>query len=216
MTESIIDILQSGRGPSNRVFGVVTGVVTNNQDPDGLGRVRVRFPWLSSEDESWWARIAAPAAGAETGVYFLPDVDDEVLVVFEHGDVRFPYVLGCLWNGNAKPPESNDDGKNARRTIKTPAGHVIRLDDSEDGEKIEIVTAGGDNSIVIEKGGSKNTLTITAKSDVTVTSTDGTLKLAAKDIEVKADNGVKIEAGGSGELKASGQLTLKGSVVNIN
>ena len=86
------------RDDSSRVTGVVVGVVTNNQDPDGLGRVKVKFPWLSDADESSWARIAAPMAGKERGLYFLPEVDDEVLVIFEHGDLRFPFVPGALWN----------------------------------------------------------------------------------------------------------------------
>src|SRR5207247_3624274 len=90
MSESIIDILRGGRGfgTSSKIYGVVVGIVTNNQDPDGLGRVRVKFPWLSSADEVWWARVAAPSAAKENGVYFLPNVDDEVLLAFEHGDVR--------------------------------------------------------------------------------------------------------------------------------
>src|SRR5437868_3604561 len=98
---------------AGRISGVVVGVVTNNQgDPDGLGRVKVKFPWLSNEEESFWARVAAPMAGKERGFYFLPEVEDEVLVAFEQGDVRFPYVVGSLWNGKDAPPAKNDDGKN--------------------------------------------------------------------------------------------------------
>ena len=73
---------------ADRFHGVVVGVVTNNQDPDGMHRVKVRFPWLSGEDESHWARVAAAMAGNDRGAYFLPEVDDEVLVAFEHGDLR--------------------------------------------------------------------------------------------------------------------------------
>ena len=68
--------------PSGRVYGVTVGVVTNNQDPDGLGRVKVRFPWLSDDDESFWARVVTPMAGNGRGLYLLPEVDDEVLVAF--------------------------------------------------------------------------------------------------------------------------------------
>jgi len=77
-----------------------------------MGRVKVKFPWLSDEHESWWARIATPMAGGGRGAYFLPEVNDEVLCAFEHGDVRFPYVVGALWNGKDAPPTTNDDGKN--------------------------------------------------------------------------------------------------------
>jgi uncharacterized protein involved in type VI secretion and phage assembly len=102
---------------SGRIHGVVVGLVTNNQDPDGLGRVKVKFPWLSDVDESSWARIAAPMAGKQRGACFLPEVDDEVLVAFEHGDMRFPYVLGALWNGQDAPPVTNSDGTNNVRMI---------------------------------------------------------------------------------------------------
>src|SRR5215510_16339114 len=118
------------RGAANRLNGVMVGVVTNNQDPEGLGRVKVRFPWFSNEDESGWARIAAPMAGKERGIYFLPEVDDEVLVAFEHGRVDHPYVLGCLWNGQDTAPENNNDGENNHRTIKSRSGHVVRLNDA--------------------------------------------------------------------------------------
>ena len=87
----------------DRFFGVVVGVVTNNQDPDGMHRVKVHFPWLSDDVESNWARVAAPMAGGNRGVYFLPEVDDEVLVAFEHGKVDHPYVIGSLWNQQDRP-----------------------------------------------------------------------------------------------------------------
>src|SRR5205085_2988322 len=125
------------------ISGVVVGVVTNNQDdPDGLGRVKVKFPWLSNDEESFWARVAVPMAGKERGFYFLPEVEDEVLVAFEHGDPRFPYVLGSLWNGQDKPPEKND-GKNNVRVIKSRSGHVIRLNDEDGKEKIESIDKSG-------------------------------------------------------------------------
>ncbi len=95
------------QGPNpgaSRMTGAVIGVVTNNSDPDGMGRVKLRFPWLTDSHESSWARVAAPMAGNNRGAYFLPEVDDEVLVVFEQGDMRFPFVLGSLWNGKDKAP----------------------------------------------------------------------------------------------------------------
>ena len=99
----LIDLINASPARNGRILGVVTGVVTNNKDPDKLGRVKVRFPWLSDTDESWWARVASPMAGKDRGVFFLPEVDDEVLVAFEHGDPRFPYVIGALWNGSTPP-----------------------------------------------------------------------------------------------------------------
>ena len=177
-------------GEGRRLYGVVIGVVTNNQDPDRLGRVRVKFPWLGDEDESAWARIASPMAGNNRGLFMLPEVDDEVLVVFEHGDMRFPYVLGGLWNGSDAPPETNADGKNAVRVIRSRSGHVIRLTDADGAEKIEIIDKTGENRVVIESG--SNTITISAPN--------GTIKLAAQQIDIEA----------------TGVATLKGATVNIN
>lgn len=199
-----------------RIYGMVIGIVTNNKDEEGMGRVKVRFPWLAKDVESHWARIALPMAGKEgSGFYFLPEVDDEVLVAFEHGQIEFPYIMGALWNGKNAPPEKNDDGKNNRRMIKSRSGHIIRFDDTKDKEKIEILDKTGKNSIVIDT--KANTITISADANIVLKATKGKVILEAKDgIEVKSQKDVKVEAGGKLELKASGETTLKGSTVNIN
>jgi uncharacterized protein involved in type VI secretion and phage assembly len=199
---------------ASRIVGVVVGVVTNNQDPDGMGRVKVKFPWLSDSDESNWARIAAPMAGKERGCYFLPEVDDEVLVAFEHGDVRFPYVVGALWNGKDAPPAKNDDGKNSVRVIKSRSGHVVRLTDEDGKEKIEIIDKSTKNSIVFDT--SKNTITITSDKDIVLAAAKGKITLNAQEIEVKSSANAKVEAGGNMDLKASGQMNVKGATVNLN
>jgi len=204
----------SGKGPEARLYGVTVGVVTNNQDPDGLGRVKVKLPWLSDDVESHWARVVTPMAGNDRGLFFLPEVDDEVLVAFEHGSPEFPYVLGALWNGKDKAPESNDDGENNMRTIKSRSGHVVRLDDTDGSEKIEIVDGSGANSVVISTA--DNTITITADADITIESGSGKLILSGNGIEIKSQADVKVEAGANMDLKASGQLNIKGPTVNIN
>jgi uncharacterized protein involved in type VI secretion and phage assembly len=196
-----------------RIPGVVVGVVTNNQDPDGLGRVKVKFPWLSDEEESFWARVAAPMAGKERGFYFLPEVEDEVLVAFEQGDARFPYVLGGLWNGTDKPPEKNDDGKNSARSIKSRSGHVIRLSDKDGEEKIEIIDKSGNK---IEFDAAKNTITVTSEKDIVLSAASGTIKLDAQKIEIKSSADTKIESGAGMDVKATGAMNIKGATVNIN
>jgi uncharacterized protein involved in type VI secretion and phage assembly len=198
----------------DRIYGVVVGVVTNNQDPDGLGRVKVKFPWLSSENESGWARVAMPMTGAEMGVFFLPEVDDEVLLAFEQGDANAPYVVGSLWTGKAKPPAANADGKNPIRVIKSRSGHVVRLDDTEGAEKIEIIDKTGSNSIVVDSAA--NTVTIKAQADITVESSGGKLVLKGTGVEITSSADVKIEATGSAQLTATGTTTIKGATVNIN
>ena len=202
------------RDHTARITGVVVGVVTNNQDPDGLGRVKVKFPWLSDTDESYWARIVSPMAGNERGLYCLPEVDDEVLVVFEHGDVRFPYVLGALWNGKDKPPADNSDGKNNVRLLKSRSGHVVRLSDEDGKEKIEIIDKSKKNSIVFDTA--NNTITITADKDIVLSAPQGTIKLDGQKIEAKSSADAKVEAGAGMDVKASGTLNIKGATVNIN
>lgn len=212
---NLYDLIAEGRDDAAaRVSGVVVGVVTNNQDPEKMGRVKLRFPWLSDADESNWARVAAPMAGGGRGVYFLPEVDDEVLVAFEQGDVRFPYVVGSLWNGKDVPPAANDDGKNNVRVIKSRSGHVIRLTDQDGKEMIEVIDKSEKNSIRIDT--SKNTITITADMNIVLSATQGKIKLDALEIEVKAGTNVLVEAGAKLDLKATAQATLKGAIVNIN
>jgi uncharacterized protein involved in type VI secretion and phage assembly len=212
MSESMLDLIGGGERRGDRIQGVVTAVVTNNQDPENLGRVKIRFPWLSDDEESSWARVAAPAAGDSSGVYFLPDVEDEVLVVFEHGHPGFPYVIGSLWSSARNPPETNDDGNNAKRTIQTPAGHVIRLDDTQDGEKIEIIAADGATQIVLEKSGK---ITIESAGDMEITA-DGKLTLTGNGVEIDSDAAIELKADQDVTIEASGELTVKGSTVNIN
>jgi uncharacterized protein involved in type VI secretion and phage assembly len=194
--------------------GVVIGVVTNNADPDGLSRVKVKFPWLSDQDESFWARIAAPMAGNNRGAYFLPEIDDEVLVAFEHGDVRFPYVIGALWNGKDKAPLSNSDGNNDIRVIKSRSGHVITLNDKAGQETIEIVDGSGNNGVVIDTA--NNRITITAGKDIVLSAPNGTIALSANTIDIEASGSGKLAVGTAMKVQAGAELALLGQPININ
>jgi len=214
----------------DRFYGVVVGVVTNNQDPENMHRVKVRFPWLSNDVESNWARVVTPMSGNDRGLYFLPEVDDEVLVGFEHGHVDHPYVLGSLWNGQDAPPESNGDGENNNRTIKSRSGHVIRLGDKSGSESIEIIDNSGKNKIVIKT--SDNTITIEADADISIKSATGKLTMEANGVEIKSQQGVSVEANaavevktnatmelnatGKMDLKASGPVAVQGAVIQLN
>lgn len=214
---SLIDILQLTDDMyirSEKMSGVVVGIVTNNQDPDGLGRVKLNFPWLSDERESDWARIASLMAGNERGVFFLPDVGDEVLVAFEHGDIRKPVVLGALWNGVDSPPETNEDGENNLRVIKSRSGHSIVFDDSNGSGKIKIKDASEKNTIIIDTD--ENTITITTDNNIVLAAPQGKITLDCKELELKAGSGAKIEAGQDLDVQARGTLNIKGQTVNIN
>ncbi|HBB31836.1 MAG TPA: type IV secretion protein Rhs [Cyanobacteria bacterium UBA8803] len=116
---------------------LLVGIVTDNKDPNGWGRVRVMFPTLTEEHASYWARVVAAGAGSNRGFDCLPEINDEVLVAFEHGDIHHPYVIGGVWNGQDKPPESiNDsvaDGKVRLRTFKTRTGHKLQFVEEDKG-----------------------------------------------------------------------------------
>jgi uncharacterized protein involved in type VI secretion and phage assembly len=197
-----------------RFYGMTVGIVTNNQDPDNLGRVKVRFPWLSDGEESQWARLVSPMAGRDRGLYCLPEVDDEVLVAFEHGMPEFPYILGGLWNGQDAPPETNDDGENNKRTLKSRSGHTICLDDTDGAEKIEITDGSGKNTITLNTA--ENSITITADGDITLQSQNGKLILRGNGVEISSQAEVAIEASQAMNLKAGPEVKVEGGVINLN
>ncbi|MBE9052222.1 VgrG-related protein [Nostocales cyanobacterium LEGE 11386] len=118
---------------------LLVGIVSNNKDPQGWGRVRVKFPTLTEEHESNWARVVSVGAGPNRGFDCLPEVNDEVLVAFEHGDIHRPYVIGGVWNGTDAPSEKVDDsvvgGKVRLRTFKTRVGHKLQFVEEDKGTK---------------------------------------------------------------------------------
>ncbi|MBK8814429.1 MAG: type IV secretion protein Rhs [Methylococcaceae bacterium] len=131
----------------NRWWGVYPALVTDNKDPDGQGRVKVKLPWCPDNSGSGyevWARLAVLMAGNQRGAWFIPDPNDEVLVSFEGGDPRIPYVIGALWNGQDNPPETMDGaGKNFKKTICSRKGIKITLDDNDGIENLVLETPGG-------------------------------------------------------------------------
>lgn len=181
--------------------GLAVGIVTDNQDPLGWGRVRVRYPWLSGEHTSDWARLVVTGAGDNRGIEFLPEVNDEVLVGFEMGDIGLPYILGGLWNGCDAPPQKNGDiiagGKVQQRIIRSRAGHTITLDDSDGGGGIVVEDSQG-NRITIESGA--NNITIAAKGNLTLE--------AQGQVEIKG-TGIRMDGGAS-------TVDIKGSLINLN
>jgi Rhs element Vgr protein len=182
-----------GDRPQAEVNGVVVGVVTNAEDKDKMGRVKVKFPWLPKDNkgvaiESSWARVSAPMAGKDRGFMFMPAVADEVLIAFEHGDPNSPYILGGLWNSKSLPPltkeESTKGGKTQQHMIKTQAGHVLIFDDKD-----------GEESITIRDKTTKNEIIITSKDNI---------------IQINADKDIKLTAGGKIMLKATDDILFEG------
>lgn len=200
------------------ISGVATGIVTDNEDPEGMARVKVRYPWRDEDEQSFWARVARTMAGSDRGTYFHPEVGDEVLVAFEQGDIHYPYVIGALWSAAEKPPEDNADGKNDVRMIRSRSGHEVVLNDSETAGKVEITTNAGHKVVLDDATGSEKVLVEdkSGQNSVTLNSTTGaidvesaaTVSVESKLVDIKGQGNVTIEAGGV--------LTLKGALVKIN
>jgi phage baseplate assembly protein V len=184
------------RSTDKRYYGVAEAIVTDVNDPEKEGRVKLRYPWFDDQTVSDWCRVRQLYAGNGYGTFFVPEVGDEVLVGFVHGDMRMPIVLGGLYNGQDKPSVSRD-GTNDPKLIRTKAGHQILLDDTSGKEKIEIVDTKG-NTLVIDAA--SDTITLKAKSNVLVESTTG--KLTLKGVTV--------------DIEASGAVTVKGSTISLN
>lgn len=177
----------------NRLYGVYPALVADINDPDGQGRVKVRLPWLPDDSGGYsvWARIATLMAGANRGTWFIPDVDDEVLVAFEAGDPRRPYVVGALWNGQDTPPESMDSaGDNFIKSITSRNGVKITLDDNDGQEKLILETPGG-QKLTLQDGPGK--------------------------VEIVDSNGNSITLESAGiSVVASAKVTVRASTVEVN
>ena len=201
---------------SQRYPGLVVGLVTNTDDPEKWGRVKLKFPWMSEDSESNWARVMGIGAGPETGFFVLPEVGDEVLVAFAHGDFNAPYVLGGLWNGKDGLPAEAAGAPSGEmpkvRTWHARSGAKIVMHDTSD-KKIEIVTADGRSVTLDDKN-----KTITVKtSGVKLELKDSAISLESQgEVTVKAQSNLKIEASGNLDLKAGGQVNIKGAMVNLN
>lgn len=199
--ESLLES-RDARGLGGRWFGVFVGLVSDIKDPDGLGRVKVTLPWSPDAGGARfevWARMATLMGGNNRGSWFIPDTNDEVLIAFEAGDPRRPYVLGGLWNGTDAPPESMDgSGLNNRKVLRSRNGVKITLDDQSGQEKliletpagqkitlqdgpssIEVVDANG-NSVKLESSG------ITVVSSAKVTIQASTVEVTAGSVTVNA------------------------------
>lgn len=187
----------------------VVGVVVDNKDPDKLARVKVKFPTLSDDDSSHWAPISSLGAGKDRGWFFLPEIDDEVLVMFAHGDLSRPVVVGALWNGVDAPPDSNG-GNNERRMLVSRSGHKVVFDD--DAGTITFTDGGGIGTVTI----ADDKITLETTGDAALFSPSDVLTIKAQDVEMTAQMNLKIEA--SGNIAMSGSnVTLKGgSVLQIN
>ena len=224
------------RNGSRAVAGLVSALVTDVRDPDKVGRVKVKFPWLADDYASGWARTVQIGAGAKRGAMVLPEVGDEVLVGFEQGDFDSPYVLGGLYNGKDEPATAPyelvdaNSGQVAARRLVSRTGHRLELVETAAADNVvRLATGDGKHVLELDKKGTR----ITVKSDgtvliegsrgVTVDAKTGPLELKGTNVSIKGTAGVKVEGAtvsvtgqGTAEFKASGIVTVQGSMVKIN
>jgi uncharacterized protein involved in type VI secretion and phage assembly len=197
---SLVDLMTPA-APRSWGKSLVIGVVSQNDDSEGQARVRVRFPELGDGTESWWAPVAMPAAGSDRGMLVLPQVGDEVVVGFEHGDARRPYVLGSVWNGKDKP---GDD------LVHTDGSFAMRNDKQVWVSAGDVITVKGEKDMTVETDGK---IGHKAKDDLSV---------EGQQVSVKANSSMTIEASGdltikaqSLTLQASGQVQVSGSQISL-
>ncbi len=207
--------------PQEHVYcGITVGIVTDIKDPDKKNRVKVRLLNRSdSTQETDFIRVMTPMSGKEYGMFFLPEVGDEVLVGFVDGDYTDPYVLGSLWNTKAPAPVTVQDGKNELRVIQSKTKHKLEFNDGEEKPGLTLSTAQENRLAVDDK---EKSITLTDKAGENYLKIDingGTVTVEAKTKLVLKCGGASIELDGSGNavtIKTSGNITIDGQQVDVS
>jgi len=180
-------------GGQQPYYGVYPAIVTDLVDPDSLGRIEVKFPWLGREGDSdvrAWATLLSPYADNDQGLQTLPEVDSQVVVAFEAGNLRRPYIVGSCWNGVEALPQAAEEANNIR-VLKTRSGSKLEFDDTEGSAKITLTTSAG-HELVLDDGGSTITLSHSSGHIITFT------------------------AGGAVEIQANSTIDLTASALNVH
>ncbi|WP_163510805.1 VgrG-related protein [Fodinicola acaciae] len=212
---------------SATVSGPVPAVVTDLKDPDKLGRVKVKFPWMSDDYNSGWARTVQATAGNTYGSVFLPEVGDEVLVDFENGDFDAPYVLGGLYNGKDAPPKlaaepvDSAGGKVNVRALVSRTHHRLELIDDPQVDAILLST--GDDKLLIKldhknqniEVTSSKTIAIKAQSGIKIDSGTGTLEMKGQKVTINSQTDYQLDANAGIKMKANAAASLEGATVKV-
>ena len=196
----------AGPGSTPLLGGVVIGIVTDAADEKKLGRVKLKFPWLADSFESDWARVVMLGAGKDRGAVFLPEVNDEVLVAFEHGDFNTPFVIGGLWNGQDAAPDHDTANGLQERSLVSRLGNKAILIDRDGSAGIRLVTAGGQYQIHLDEGAGE----IVIKAD------SGKVRITAQqDIVLQATGKVSLEGQQGVEVKSTATVAVRGAQVQL-
>ncbi|GAA1847268.1 VgrG-related protein [Agromyces salentinus] len=218
-----------GSGPSAdeaaRMTGVVSALVSDIDDPERRGRVKLTFPYLSGDYVSSWARTVQPGAGPKRGAVVLPEVGDEVLVAFEGGRFDRPYVIGGLYNGKDEPEigwdQAVQSGSVVRRAFTSRSGMEVVFTEESGTETLTLSTNGKAQRVTLTQSGEKGIeiisegpVMVTAKSDATVKADQGTLSLSGSSVKIKATGEVSVE-GASLKLKGTGATEVEGGTLAL-
>lgn len=199
-------------GGDHGLCGVYYAKVTQNKDPENLARVRISLPWLKDGDvdQTFWANICAPMIGPEFGTYTLPEVGDQVLVVFVAGDINAPMVIGGVWSSTDTPPTDEVD----HRLIRSRSGHDLLLDD-KDGKVVlnsksgkEVLACGSSSA-----GGSDGGSLTSDAGKLSVWCPAGTLKVEGKTVAISSTTSVDVKAGSDLEVGGSASASISSTAV---
>jgi uncharacterized protein involved in type VI secretion and phage assembly len=204
MSVALMDAAQAYGEPVETYFGLYAGIVVDNTDPDEKGRVLVRLPWIDPDFETLWAPVSQIYAGSGYGAYWIPEIDDQVLVAFMRGELRKPVVIGSIYSRDRTPYAARSGGADPK-LFRTVGGHMLLMEDGS-GAKIQLIDKTGNNEITIDS--ESNTITIKANSEVVVESSNS--------VTVSATGNLSITAGGSISIEASGSLSIKGATISLN
>lgn len=227
-----------GEAQRQRVLvpGIVTGTVSSVQDPDNKGRVQLTFPWLDDTYVSDWCRVVQVGAGSSWGCIVMPEVNSEVLVAFDHGDIRFPFVIGGLYNGqDTIAPQTDveliDSGTGAvnQRLWQSRTKHLLYFNDDASSGAVLLQSGDTNHSLKFDQSGN-GTVTLKSNGDITVQGNNITitaqqglslegqqqLSLKSPQIQIQADSQLEVSSNGTGSLQATGTLSISGATTSIN
>ncbi len=217
MSELAQLVAQAQANPSAGTGAISVAKVVSNTDLANLGRVQIKLRW--NPGAILWARVAAPMAGPSNGSYFMPQVDDEVLVAFNQTDLTEAYVIGCLWSSPRRPPKiSSNDPKNLR-CIRTPAGHELLFDDQQD--LVSLVTSTrqsitlAPDRVELSSGNGQSTITLGKQGQISIKASQG-ISIEAPNVSVNGSGKLELKSSTSASLSGGGLCELQAGLVKIN
>ena len=209
-----------GRPTTAMLGGLIEALVVDNIDPEKIGRIKVKFPTLPELPESFWARLSTPMAGPSRGWVTLPEIGDEVLVTFMHGNIDHAVIVGALYNGVDTPPYQNKDGENNLRMFQSRSGHTVVFDDTDGKERMAFLTH--KQNIAISWNSHDKQMSIFCDGDIEIEAKNsvsidcGECLIQTKDKMHIASQQIKVESGSKAAFASGGNLHIKTADLKIN